>query len=159
MARILLNTLGAPGRMPSSWCTPTSSTMKDCSFPPMRRLLLAEDDRDLRDVLREVLEATGASVVTVADGKTALDALLGGGSFDLAILDVGMPRMSGLDVLRAAARSGELDRVPVVLITGFGDEELRDEALALGALEVMNKPLDAQDLHELILRSTAGRRR
>lgn len=119
----------------------------------MQRLLLAEDDRDLRELLCTVLEADGATVVSVANGREALEMLEnGGGDFDVALLDVRMPLMTGLEVLRESRRGGAT--VPIILITSFADHELVDRAIALGAACVLDKPIDA----DLLRRTVRGLR-
>ncbi|CAN5923983.1 hypothetical protein BH11MYX4_BH11MYX4_06310 [soil metagenome] len=115
----------------------------------MRRLLLAEDDRDLRELLSAILEADGATVVAVSNGREAMDHLRRDGSgFHAAILDVRMPLMTGLDVLRESRRLESV--VPIVLVTSFADDELRERARELGAACVINKPLDPEHLRQAV---------
>jgi CheY-like chemotaxis protein len=114
----------------------------------MPRLLLAEDDRDLRELLCAVLESEGCSVVAVANGREAIDQLRVGNRFDAAIFDVRMPVMTGLDALREARRLGVV--VPILLVTSFGDQELHERAIALGAARVMDKPLAPEELREAV---------
>ena len=115
------------------------------------RILLAEDDPDMRVLLALTLEADGFEVVQVNDGARLVhqigSAFLkadGRSTFDLIISDVRMPRLGGLDVLRALAR---LDvSTPFILITAFGDEALHAEARRLGAVAVLDKPFDIDEL-------------
>ncbi|MBX3189643.1 MAG: response regulator [Labilithrix sp.] len=111
--------------------------------------MLAEDDRDLRELLSGVLRSDGASVVAVTNGREALEEIQREGSdFDAVVLDNRMPVMTGLEVLRAARSAGST--VPVVLITSFLDHELVDRAIALGVATVIDKPFDAEQLREVI---------
>lgn len=114
------------------------------------RLLLAEDDRDLRDVFRELLCTRAVSVTPVANGQEALELLIANASaFDAALLDVRMPLMTGLEVLREVrARSIEL---PILLMTSFTDDELRREATRLQAAGILQKPLEADQLLAAVL--------
>lgn len=115
----------------------------------MPRVLLAEDDRDFRDVLCSVLEADGRTVVAVPNGRAALDALARAhDDFDVVLLDVHTPSMTGLDVLRESRIAGMT--VPVVLMTSFADHALTKRALALGAACVVEKPFDDERLRQVI---------
>lgn len=115
------------------------------------RILLAEDDPDLRVLLALALEADGFEVVQVDDGARLVhqigSAFLkadGPSTFDLIISDVRMPKLGGLDVLRALTRLEVF--TPLILITAFGDESLHTEATRLGAVAVLDKPFDIDEL-------------
>lgn len=120
------------------------------------RLLLAEDDRDLRELLGTALQADGSVVVAVGNGRDALEQLAATNhSFDVALLDVRMPGLTGLDVLSAARRQG--NDVPVVLITSFCDPELEARGLALGATRVLDKLLDLDELLRVVRAAARAR--
>jgi signal transduction histidine kinase len=106
----------------------------------VRRVLLAEDDRVCRMIASKLLEQLGFEVVQAADGEQALAALEEGG-FDLALLDVWMPGMTGCEVAqqwRALEREG---RLPIVGLTGVsGQDEVKD-CIESGMDEVILKPL------------------
>jgi CheY-like chemotaxis protein len=96
-----------------------------------------------------VLEASGVLVVAVTNGRAALDQLRDDADhFDLAILDVRMPFMTGLQVLREATRMGVT--IPIVLMTSFGDAELHQQGRALGAMQVIDKPVDVDQLRQIV---------
>lgn len=111
------------------------------------RILLAEDDPDMRVLLALTLEADGFDVVQVDDGARLVHQIGnvflkadGCSAFDLIISDVRMPKLGGMDVLGALAR---LDvSTPFIVITAFGDEALHAEARRLGAAAVLDKPFD-----------------
>jgi DNA-binding response OmpR family regulator len=106
-------------------------------------LLIAEDDPILADALVEALRATGHAVDRVADGAEA-DAALAAMSFDLVILDLGLPRMSGLTVLkRLRARKSS---VPVLILTVLDGVDDRVRGLDLGADDYLAKPFDLPEL-------------
>ncbi len=119
------------------------------------RVLLAEDDDELRWLLTDVLKAEGHEVVAVSDGSALLahlgpSLLVGrrGAPPDIIITDIRMPGASGLQVLeKVRARSGDL---PVVLITAFGDADTKRQADALGATALLNKPLDIDQLQKVV---------
>lgn len=116
------------------------------------RILVAEDDGAMRRMLAWSLRRDGHQVVASPDGErllALLDVLCNEGERpDLIISDVEMPGISGLDVLAAASRPGR--RVPVILVTAFGSDEVRERASALGALAVLEKPLDPDRLRSLV---------
>lgn len=106
----------------------------------MIRILVAEDDADVRFLLRLVLREVG-EVVEVADGAAALEALQAGG-YDLALLDVGLPRLDGWEVLTALGTPS----IPILLVTGRVETEVADRAAALGAAGTVVKPFDIAEL-------------
>lgn len=114
-----------------------------------RRLLVAEDDQDMAALLVGALRKAGYDTVICQDGLQLLRHLKFSGSgdneeFDLVISDIRMPRISGLDVLRAKSYGGEFP--PIILITAFGDEWTHGKARYLGAVDVFDKPFDIEDL-------------
>jgi two-component system, OmpR family, response regulator len=117
------------------------------------RLLVAEDDPILADALAHSLRAGGHAVDAVADGAAA-DAALATSSFDVIVLDIGMPRMDGLEVLRRlrARRS----TVPVLILTAHDSTEDRVRGLDLGADDYLVKPFELAEL-EARIRALARR--
>ena len=88
-----------------------------------QRILIADDDREMRRVLRDMLRSTGAEISEAASGQDLLGCLATGGQFDLVITDLRMPAPSGLQVMLMARTAG--NEIPFILITAFGDEEVR----------------------------------
>lgn len=107
------------------------------------RVLLAEDDTVLADGLCRSLRKAGYAVDWVSAGSEA-DAALAAQSYDLLILDLGLPRLSGIDVLKRL-RSREA-RVPVLILTAADSVEQRVAALDLGADDFMAKPFALSEL-------------
>ena len=107
------------------------------------RILIAEDDSILADGLLHALRASGYAVDHVGDGAAA-DAALAAQSFDLLILDLGLPKMHGLDVLRRMRARGS--SVPVLILTAADSIEQRVKGLDLGADDYMAKPFSLQEL-------------
>lgn len=108
------------------------------------RILIAEDDQVLADGLLRTLRAAGAAVDHVASGDEADAALLMRDSFDLLILDLGLPGMSGLDVLKRLRARGS--RLPVLILTAADSVEDRVRGLDLGADDYMAKPFALAEL-------------
>lgn len=117
------------------------------------RVLLVEDDRALSLGIRHALESEGWSVDWLADGEQAVSVGLEG-EHDLAILDLGLPRKNGMDVLRAWRARGA--RLPVLLLTARDQLADRVAGLDAGADDYLVKPFD---LPELLARLRALRRR
>jgi len=121
--------------------------------PSPARLLLAEDDFELRELLGCVLRADGHEVVEACDGNQ-LWALLSRESeveserFSLVVSDVRMPGLTAFDVLARLQRA--LLDTPVILITAFGDHTTHLRALRLGASRVLDKPFDFDDLRDAV---------
>lgn len=107
------------------------------------RLLIAEDTRDLNRALVAVLQHDGYEVVSAFDGQEALD-LLDEGGYDGVVLDIMMPRKSGLQVLSAMRASG--DYTPVLLLTAKTEVEDRVTGLDAGADDYLAKPFAMQEL-------------
>jgi two-component system OmpR family response regulator len=107
------------------------------------RILLAEDDRIIADGLGRSLRQAGYAVDWVANGTDADNALTTG-TYDLVILDLGLPRMPGLDVLRRL-RSRK-STVPVLILTALDGTTDRVKGLDLGADDYMAKPFELAEL-------------
>jgi CheY-like chemotaxis protein len=127
-------------------------------------VIVAEDDTEMRSLLATTLRGDGYEVIEVASGSELLAAIgdCPGGvydydSVDLVISDIRMPGQSGLDVLcRLAWKQHE---VPVILITAFGEEWVHELAERLGAVAVLDKPLDLDDLRRAVLQVLVERGR
>ncbi len=119
--------------------------------PP--RILIVEDEPAMRAGLRDNLEFEGYTVDGAADGEEGLRKLLDG-AYDLALLDVMMPRRSGLDVCKIARREGVA--TPIILLTAKGEEFDKVLGLELGADDYVVKPFS---LRELLARIKAVLRR
>lgn len=107
------------------------------------RLLLAEDERSLSRALTAILEGNRYSVDAVFDGAEAL-AYLEAGHYDAAILDIMMPKLDGLTVLRRLRAAG--NRVPVLLLTAKGEVEDKVLGLDSGANDYLAKPFSTPEL-------------
>jgi CheY-like chemotaxis protein len=118
------------------------------------RVLLAEDQPEMRSLVRSALVRDGYEVIEAEDGPSVIRALIDGlladqsRAPDLIITDVRMPGFTGLEVLARLRR--EQWATPVILITAFGDEALHTEAKRLGATRVLDKPFELEDLREAV---------
>jgi DNA-binding response OmpR family regulator len=112
-------------------------------------VLLAEDDRDIRELISLKLTSAGFSVIAVDDGALALaetQRLIP----DLALLDVMMPSLSGLQVTQAIRADPRTTAVPVILLTARSQEFDVDEGFALGANDYIVKPFSPRELVERV---------
>jgi diguanylate cyclase (GGDEF)-like protein len=124
---------------------------------PDTRLLLVDDEELNRDMLSRRLMRHGHQVVTVASGPEALDAA-GSQPFDAMLLDVMMPDMSGLEVLRRLRRTHTPEQLPIIMVTARAQSEDIVEALDLGANDYVTKPVDMQVMLARIRAQVARRR-
>jgi two-component system OmpR family response regulator len=122
------------------------------------RILLVEDNETLADGLASILRGSGYAVDVVGDGASA-DAVTKTESFDLVILDLNLPEMGGLDVLRSMR--ARQNKAAVLILTARGTTEERVKGLDLGADDYLTKPFDVSELEarvRVLLRRHAGLR-
>ncbi len=108
----------------------------------MSKILLVDDDLQSLDSTKRILEFADYEVVTAGDGQAALQAL--SPEVDLVVTDVRMPRLGGLEFLRALSLRGE--NTPVILMTAFGRVEDAVWAMKFGAVDFLTKPFKRQQL-------------
>ncbi|HEX2807890.1 MAG TPA: response regulator transcription factor [Kineosporiaceae bacterium] len=108
----------------------------------MGTVLVVEDDRDIRELLRRYLERAGHAVLSTGSGVEALN-LLETGSVELIVLDLGLPDLDGLEVLRAA-REGRM--TPTIVLTARSAVEDRIRGLSLGADDYVTKPFSPTEV-------------
>lgn len=108
------------------------------------RVLIADDDTVVRDVVRRYLERDGLDVTVVDDGNEALR-VLGTQRIDVAVLDVMMPGPDGLSLCRTLRKGGDYS-VPVILLTALGEEDDRIAGLEAGADDYVTKPFSPREL-------------
>ena len=106
----------------------------------MAKLLIIDDERGIRNTLREILADEGHEADVAENGKQGLE-MARAKAYDLIFSDIKMPEMDGLEVLKALKES-DLSETPVVMITGHGDVETAVQALKSGAFDFLLKPLD-----------------
>jgi DNA-binding response OmpR family regulator len=124
--------------------------------PRPKRVFLAEDDDDMRSLIRIALERKGCEVVEARDGAQLIN-LLGKGinvdslapEHDVVVTDVRMPNFSGLGVLRTLRQADS--SVPVILITADPDVAIRSDASEWGASALLTKPFEMEDLLSAVM--------
>ena len=125
------------------------------------RVLMAEDDAPLRTMMAAALRRAGCEVTEATDGAQML-ALLEEASrrgnleaYHVIVSDVRMPNLSGIDALSALRKAQRT--TPVILVTGYDTEETYATACELGAIAVLDKPIDLEQLRAAVLQAARSR--
>jgi len=119
------------------------------------RILIVDDEADIAAILKLHLEDSGYATAWAGNGQVALQMLKDGG-FSLALMDVKMPGMSGVEVLKRISESG-LD-ASVIMMTAHGSEDLVVECMTSGAVDYISKPFSLDDTLQRVDRALANRR-
>jgi len=112
-----------------------------------KRILVVDDDPDIRQVLLDRMSSFGYAVETAVNGREALDALRRSG-FDGMLLDMRMPEIDGFEVLRRTRKSHP--DLPVVVVTALSVQQQAAQAVAEGARAYLLKPFDASQLKQVV---------
>lgn len=107
----------------------------------MKRILIVDDDHDIRMILRSVLESYGYHCDEANNGLKALEKIEAN-DYALILLDYSMPVMNGLEVIQKLGEAPRSFRPQIVMMTANSDHSLRTQALAAGAAVVLSKPFD-----------------
>jgi two-component system, OmpR family, alkaline phosphatase synthesis response regulator PhoP len=111
----------------------------------MKRVLLIEDDRDIVELVRYNLEREGFQVDSATDGTTGL-AQVRKTPPDILLLDLMLPKLSGLDICKEIRRDQSLNRLPILMLTARGEEADRVVGLEMGADDYVTKPFSPREL-------------
>ena len=115
-----------------------------------KRVLLAEDETDLRKMMKILLELQGYDVIEAADGYEAVEKAVEEEP-DLILMDIAMPVMDGIDSTRTIRMHEELNEIPIVAVTAYGDF-YSERARNAGCTDVIQKPIDFGQLKPMIER-------
>ena len=113
-----------------------------------RKLLLVEDDRDLREALCQLLNDSGYDVVCAENGREALEYLAGAPPPCVVLLDLMMPVMNGWEFRAEQSKNQRISDIPVVVVTADGRADLK--ALALGVDDYLRKPIQIDRLLDVV---------
>jgi two-component system response regulator CpxR len=108
----------------------------------MNKILIIDDDEELCELVSEYLTVEGFETKAVYDGAAGLESALSG-NYDMAVLDVMLPKMNGFDVLRSLR---DRSRLPVLMLTARGDDMERIVGLEIGADDYLPKPFNPREL-------------
>ena len=111
----------------------------------MKRILIIEDDRDIVELVRYNLANEGFQVSGANDGATGLSTLKKSPP-DLLLLDLMLPKLSGLEICREVRKDESLNRLPILMLTARGDEADRVVGLEMGADDYVTKPFSPREL-------------
>lgn len=111
----------------------------------LSRILIIEDDRDIAELVRYNLEKEGYQVSALGDGMSGL-AQLQKAPPDLLVLDLMLPKLSGLEICKAVRRDEALNRIPILMLSARGEEADRVIGLELGADDYVTKPFSPREL-------------
>jgi CheY-like chemotaxis protein len=120
-------------------------------MPAVAKILIVDDDLEIRQLLGEQLLDLGHESIYAADGVRALS-LVRSERPDLILLDMRLPGVDGFSVLERLQRIPEVADIPVIVFSGMRSPEVEERALMLGAREYVHKSLSGQDLVEAIAR-------
>ena len=118
------------------------------SFNGKHRILIVDDEADVRELLRKFLSRRGYAVDTAADGDSALRAIRSG-NHDIVLLDIRLPRGDGMSILRQIR--AENSDVAIITMSGDADEDTARESLELGAADFITKPFNLPYLETSLL--------
>ena len=107
------------------------------------RILIVDDEADIALILKLHLEDAGYVTMRARDGIEAQE-LLSAAAYDLMLLDIRMPRMDGMELLKQA--TGLYPRLPIIMMTAHGSEPIAVEAMKLGAADYVGKPFNSEEL-------------
>ena len=124
-------------------------------MPPSPRILVADDEPNLRRVLSAILVRAGYKVSQAADGAEALEVL--DDSIDVVITDLKMPRVDGMAILRRV--SVERPDIPVIMITAFGSVDNAVAAVKAGAFDYIEKPFEQEQIRQIVEKAVVQSRK
>jgi CheY-like chemotaxis protein len=107
-------------------------------------ILITDDDCDFRETLQSVFEPRGFRTLTASDGDEAVDLLRSGETVHLALFDMHMPRLTGLEAIRLLKQFRS--RLPCILLSAEADEQLVEQAKQAEAFDVLKKPVTRQTI-------------
>jgi len=117
---------------------------------PRPLVLVIEDNRPVRDLLRQCLERVGCEVIAEANGKSGLKAARRDPP-DLILMDMRLPGLDGPEVLDKLRRTRGLERVPVIGISGYAHPEMKAQAFERGCVAFLEKPLVLSEVGGTVL--------
>jgi signal transduction histidine kinase/DNA-binding response OmpR family regulator len=149
--------LGVGSPKPESESETPNSQLPTPNQRPLR-ILVVEDNPDIRETLKELLELEGHEVTVASDGQVAVEVAGNGHEYDVALVDIGLPGLDGYGVARKLRDIQKVKGYPrrLIAMTGYGQAEDRRRALEAGFDAHLVKPVDPEFLTRLLAQSTEG---
>jgi CheY-like chemotaxis protein len=114
------------------------------------RILVVDDNPDIRETLKDILELEGHEVTLAEDGDAAVACAGNGHDHDVAIVDIGLPGLDGYGVARRIRETFGPRGIFLVALTGYGQQQDRDAVMQAGFDQHLVKPIDAKTLVEIL---------
>lgn len=122
---------------------------------PVEKILVVDDQTDIAQLLKMQLQEAGFAVTCVGDGEAAID-MLDEGDYSLVLLDIRLPKASGIEVLSHIRETGK--NTAVIMMTAHGNEDLAVECMKAGVADYLSKPFVMDDMLQRVMRAIANRR-
>ncbi len=119
-----------------------------------RHILVADDEPHIGRIIKMKLENGPFRVTLAYDGQEAMDILESHDDIDLVLLDLMMPRQSGMDVLEFVRKRDEWKDLPCIILTAAGEDQRQKDAMKSGATDFLTKPFSPKKLYALVARLT-----
>jgi DNA-binding response OmpR family regulator len=119
-------------------------------------ILVADDEPHIGRIIKMKLEQGPFRVSLAYDGQEALDFVNNDEKLDLVVLDLMMPKLSGLDVLKQIREQERFKTLPCIILTAGGEAKHERDAIALGATQFLTKPFSPKKLYALVARLTGA---
>lgn len=116
----------------------------------MTRILIAEDDNDIRELIVLTLQFNGFTVDSAEDGLAAVEKAQANPNYDVILMDVRMPRMTGYEACRTLKQNPATQNIPVIFLSAKGQEQEIQTGLGAGASDYILKPFAPDDLVQTI---------
>lgn len=114
------------------------------------RILIADDEPHIGRIIQMKLEQGPFEVLLAEDGEAALDVITRDRGIALVVLDIMMPKLSGLDVLSRLRANDATKTLPAIILTAAGEEDQQRNAMRLGATEFLTKPFSPKKLYTMV---------
>lgn len=115
----------------------------------LRRILIAEDDDDARIALKLMLKLSSFDVIEAIDGRQAVESVFSHKP-DLVLMDLSLPVIDGLQATQEIRTQPEFQNLPIIFVTGYDQQETIDRIRASGGTDCINKPIEFDDLKQMI---------
>src|SRR4051812_15032362 len=142
------------GAQPTAQGSAATKAADAAPSTPRRRVLLVEDNADARETLERLLRLVGHDVLAAKDGAEGLRLAAGA---DVALIDIGLPDLSGYEVAKRLRQSPDGARLQLVALTGYGSEQDRKLAMEAGFDEHLTKPVGLEELERLFSAASPSR--